>query len=592
MSRRLLPRAEKRRRRLEQRQQPDEQRRRSGAMVKMAAAGGGGGGGRYYGGGSEGGRAPKRLKTDNAGDQHGGGGGGGGGAGAAGGGGGENYDDPHKTPASPVVHIRGLIDGVVEADLVEALQEFGPISYVVVMPKKRQALVEFEDVLGACNAVNYAADNQIYIAGHPAFVNYSTSQKISRPGDSDDSRSVNSVLLFTILNPIYSITTDVLYTICNPCGPVQRIVIFRKNGVQAMVEYPLLGNESSLQRAFGIRLSLTLLTFDSVQSAQRAKASLNGADIYSGCCTLKIEYAKPTRLNVFKNDQDTWDYTNPNLSGQGDPGSNPNKRQRQPPLLGDHPAEYGEGRGEKDGPTSGGSPPGPKSLRPPVWAPPPPPPPPEYGPHADSPVLMVYGLDQSKMNCDRVFNVFCLYGNVEKVKFMKSKPGAAMVEMADGYAVDRAITHLNNNFMFGQRLNVCVSKQPAIMPGQSYGLEDGSSSYKDFSESRNNRFSTPEQAAKNRIQHPSNVLHFFNAPLEVTEENFFEICDELGVKRPSSVKVFTGKSERSSSGLLEWESKSDALETLGFLNHYQMKNPNGPYPYTLKLCFSTAQHAS
>ncbi|KAK2088385.1 hypothetical protein P7K49_034292 [Saguinus oedipus] len=375
MSRRLLPRAEKRRRRLEQRQQPDEQRRRSGAMVKMAAAGGGGGGGRYYGGGSEGGRAPKRLKTDNAGDQHGGGGGGGGGAGAAGGGGGgdlaplrgwgegrplvkrrgfledrrlrlravwrggENYDDPHKTPASPVVHIRGLIDGVVEADLVEALQEFGPISYVVVMPKKRQALVEFEDVLGACNAVNYAADNQIYIAGHPAFVNYSTSQKISRPGDSDDSRSVNSVLLFTILNPIYSITTDVLYTICNPCGPVQRIVIFRKNGVQAMVEYPLLENRCSLGQGKDTdglcgqscnrvdvsdlgkgpeRTEMKVVWWQKkLLSAQRAKASLNGADIYSGCCTLKIEYAKPTRLNVFKNDQDTWDYTNPNLSGQG-----------------------------------------------------------------------------------------------------------------------------------------------------------------------------------------------------------------------------------------------------------------------------------
>lgn len=26
---------------------------------------------------------------------------------------------------------------------------------------------------------------------------------------------------------------------------------------------------------------------------------------------------QPARLNVFKNDQDTWDYTNPNLSGQG-----------------------------------------------------------------------------------------------------------------------------------------------------------------------------------------------------------------------------------------------------------------------------------
>ncbi|XP_009468568.1 PREDICTED: heterogeneous nuclear ribonucleoprotein L [Nipponia nippon] len=474
------------------------------------------------------------------------------------------------------------------------------------MPKKRQALVEFEDILGACNAVNYAADNQIYIAGHPAFVNYSTSQKISRPGDTDDSRGVNNVLLFTILNPIYSITTDVLYTICNPCGPVQRIVIFRKNGVQAMVE------------------------FDSVQSAQRAKASLNGADIYSGCCTLKIEYAKPTRLNVFKNDQDTWDYTNPNLSGQAPsshlhitPGTVLQRKSRMGrdlPLHIPHTTqcrnlywrkhaasrnkqqlELITSRTQHRGPrtiysterekeaqhatadiylylpnpdqteptnvhrTRKHSPEGPQNkpssaltgdrsrsealqdLRialSTVW----------FGRavpllyavspavlnchhisakrRKKNPVLMVYGLDQSKMNCDRVFNIFCLYGNVEKVKFMKSKPGAAMVEMADGYAVDRAITHLNNNFMFGQKLNVCVSKQQAIMPGQSYGLEDGSCSYKDFSGSRNNRFSTPEQAAKNRIQHPSNVLHFFNAPLEVTEDNFYEVRG--GLRRPVS----------------------------------------------------------
>ncbi|KAJ8266313.1 hypothetical protein GJAV_G00128980 [Gymnothorax javanicus] len=150
----------------------------------------------------------------------------------------EGYEDPHKTLPSPVVHVRGLVDGITEADLVEALQEFGTISSVVVMPKKRQALVEYEDMNGSCNAVTCASDNQLYIAGHPAFINFSTSQKISRPRDPDDSRSVNNVLLFTIINPIYPITTDVLYTICHNCAPVQRIVIFRKNGVQAMVEYP------------------------------------------------------------------------------------------------------------------------------------------------------------------------------------------------------------------------------------------------------------------------------------------------------------------------------------------------------------------
>ncbi|KAG7234907.1 hypothetical protein INR49_003644, partial [Caranx melampygus] len=542
---------------------------------------------RYY---SEDGRATKRQKTDGM---------------ATG------YEDPHKTLPSVVVHVRGLVDGVTEADLVEALQEFGAISYVVVMPKKRQALVEYEDMNGSSTAVTYAADNQVYIAGHPAFINYSTSQKISRPGDSDDSRSVNNVLLLTIMNPIYPITTDVLYTICNNCGPVQRIVIFRKNGVQAMVEYPFLWVLFDMEMSFCLHPGEScfvlnhVITFDSVQSAQRAKASLNGADIYSGCCTLKIEYAKPTRLNVFKNDQDTWDYTNPNLGGPDgdadgngsnaeDVNANPNKRQRQPALLGDHPPEYGGGYHGYD--ESYGSPPyeG-RRMGPPMrgrggrsYGPgygPPPPPPGEYGAHADSPVVMVYGLDPLKMNADRVFNIFCLYGNVERVKFMKSKPGAAMVEMGDCYAVDRAITHLNNNFLFGQKLNVCVSKQQAIVPGQCYELDDGTSSFKDFHGSRNNRFTSPEQAAKNRIQHPSNVLHFFNAQPDVTPEVFSQICDEIGVKCPVNVKMFTGKSgaapsDRSASGLLEWESINDAMEALAMMNHFQMKNAAGPYPYT------------
>uniref|UniRef100_A0A3Q2Y607 Heterogeneous nuclear ribonucleoprotein L2 n=1 Tax=Hippocampus comes TaxID=109280 RepID=A0A3Q2Y607_HIPCM len=488
---------------------------------------------RYY---SEEGRATKRQKTDGM---------------------STGYEDPHKTLPSIVVHVRGLVDGVTESDLMEALQEFGTISYVVLMPKKRQALVEYEDMNGSSTAVTYGADNQVYIASHPAFINYSTSQKISRPGDSDDSRSVNNILLLTIMNPIYPITTEVLYTICNNCGPVHRIVIFRKNGVQAMVEYPF-------------------------EDAQRAKASLNGADIYSGCCTLKIEYAKPTRLNVFKNDQDTWDYTNPNLGG---PGNNSLTPRLQTHSYGSSPYES-----RRMGPPMRAR--GSRSYQPNYG--PPPPPPGEYGAHADSPVVMVYGLEPEKMNADRVFNIFCLYGNVERVKFMKSKPGAAMVEMGDCYAVDRAITHLNSNFLFAQKLNVCVSKQQAIVPGQCYELEDGSSSFKDFHGSRNNRFTSPEQAAKNRIQHPSNVLHFFNAQPDVTPEIFSQICEDIGVKCPVNVKMFTGKSkiDRSASGLLEWESINDAMEALALMNHYQMKNATGPYPYTLKLCFSTVQHGN
>ncbi|KAL1791557.1 heteroproteinous nuclear ribonucleoprotein L isoform X3, partial [Sigmodon hispidus] len=91
---------------------------------------------------------------------------------------------------------------------------------------------------------------------------------------------------------------------------------------------------------------------------------------------------------------------------------------------------------EKNGPTCGGHCQGPRHYGTQYGHSPPPPLSPDYGSQAVSPVLMVSGLDQSKMNCDRVFNVFCLYGNVEKVKFMKSKLVATMVEMADAYAVD------------------------------------------------------------------------------------------------------------------------------------------------------------
>ena len=51
----------------------------------------------------------------------------------------------------------------------------------------------------------------------------------------EESERVNHILLFTILNPMYPITTDVLHTICSTHGQVLRIVVFKKHGVQAMV---------------------------------------------------------------------------------------------------------------------------------------------------------------------------------------------------------------------------------------------------------------------------------------------------------------------------------------------------------------------
>ena len=47
---------------------------------------------------------------------------------------------------------------------------------------------------------------------------------------------------------------------------------------------------------------------------------------------------------------------------------------------------------------------------------------------------MVYNLDMERMNCQKLFNLLCLYGNIDKINFIRSKDGCAMVEFASATA--------------------------------------------------------------------------------------------------------------------------------------------------------------
>lgn len=118
------------------------------------------------------------------------------------------------------------------------------LSYVMMMPFKRQALVEFSAVESADRCVSCGAKEPVYIAGliarlftvktfwwdwivahacmyvcmcscvvsvcpsgQQAYFNYSTSKRITRPTNADNPNSGNKVLLLSIQNPLYPITT-------------------------------------------------------------------------------------------------------------------------------------------------------------------------------------------------------------------------------------------------------------------------------------------------------------------------------------------------------------------------------------------------
>lgn len=92
-----------------------------------------------------------------------------------GGGGGGKSHAPSK-----VVHIRNLNDTVTEADVKRDLSRFGHINKTLFMYKKRQALVEYDDLQSAVRCVSEAAKFNVRIGGSPAYINYSPYNNLTK----------------------------------------------------------------------------------------------------------------------------------------------------------------------------------------------------------------------------------------------------------------------------------------------------------------------------------------------------------------------------------------------------------------------------
>lgn len=416
----------------------------------------------------------------------------------------------------PVVHVRNLSPLAIEADLVQALSHFGFVSYVSCMSAKNMALVEFENAKDARACVEYAKDHAIYVAGQEAQFSYSVSKKIQRVGL--ESAEPNHVLILTIYNAYYPINVNVIHKICSPYGNVKRIVIIRRNLLQSLVE------------------------FDDVEEARAAKRAINGADIYSGCCTLKAEFAKPDTVNVQNTSMDARDYT---VAQEPSPRTfyceNNNFEALATAAITD----------------------------------------------VSGPVVMVYGIDQIHFNCLKLFNIFCLYGNCEKVKFMRTKLNTAMVQMGSAMQACTAISNINGLEVFGTKLSLKGSKQQEVHMTNSFMLADGTSSSEDYTTSRNQRYSSPEAAAKNRIVAPVKMLHWFNAPPETTENAVAQMFAAVTTEPPVSIMKFATKLEsRSSKGICVFDSLRGAAEAIMLVNHTPISSSSSKYPYIFKLTFA------
>jgi len=201
-----------------------------------------------------------------------------------------------------------------------------------------------------------------------------------------------------------------------------------------------------------------------------------------------------------------------------------------------------------------------------------------------SAVAMIYGIEPDKFNCQRVFNLFCQYGNIRKIMFLRTKEGCVMMEMAEPEGVQNIIENVSNTAIFGLKVRVDWSKKEYVTDIKNpHVLPDGTPSFINFENDRNNRFDTPERAAKNRILPATKFLHFFNVP-KMEDADMEAVFTDNGAPAPTRIKWFPGSSDRSSSGLCEFDSVQEACEALVIGNHTKIEGDK--FPYVMKLCFS------
>ncbi|XP_048622143.1 polypyrimidine tract-binding protein homolog 3-like isoform X2 [Brassica napus] len=431
--------------------------------------------------------------------------------------------------SSKVIHVRNVGHEISENDLLQLFQPFGVITKLVMLRAKNQALLQMQDVSSAITALQFFTNVQPTIRGRNVYIQFSSHQELTTAEQNIHGREdePNRILLVTVHHMLYPITVDVLHQVFSPYGFVEKIVTFQKSaGFQALIQY------------------------QAQPCAASARTSLQGRNIYDGCCQLDIQFSNLEELQVnYNNDRSRYslccfrfdvillfmltdfmcplnrDYTNPNLPSE--------QKGRLPhPGYGDAGVAYPQMANTSAIAAAFGCglPPGITGTN-------------------DRCTILVSNLNTDSVDEDKLFNLFSLYGNIVRIKLLRNKPDHALVQMGDGFQAELAVHFLKGAMLFGKRLEVNYSKHPNITPGTDSH---------DYVNSNLNRFN--RNAAKNYRYccSPTKMIHLSTLPQDVTEEEVVNHVQEHGAILNTKVFEMNGKKQ----ALVQFENEEEAAEAL------------------------------
>ncbi|XP_012692467.1 polypyrimidine tract-binding protein 1a isoform X2 [Clupea harengus] len=500
-------------------------------------------------------------------------------SGAANGNDSKKFKGDIRSPGIPsrVIHVRKLPNDINEAEVISLGLPFGKVTNLLMLKGKNQAFLEMNTEECAQTMVSYYSSVTPVIRNHPIFMQYSNHKELktdnspnqvraqaalqavnavqtgSMPmgGVMDNAGSQSPVLRLIVENLFYPVTLDVLHQIFSKFGTVLKIITFTKNNqFQALVQY-----------ADGM-------------TAQHAKMSLDGQNIYNACCTLRVSFSKLTSLNVKYNNDKSRDYTRPDLpTGDSQP---PMDHQAMaaaafsaPGLISASPYAGAHGfppqfalqqaglslspgalaqLGMSGGAAAAAAAAGRMGMG-------------GMGPGGHS-VLLVSNLNPERVTPQCLFILFGVYGDVMRVKILFNKKENALVQMADATQAQLAMSHLNQQKMHGKPIRVTLSKHTTVQLPRE-GHEDQGLT-KDYGNSPLHRFKKPGSKNYSNIFPPSSTLHLSNIPPSVVEEDLRGLFVSAGYM----VKAFKFFQKDRKMALIQMGLVDEAIEALiEFHNH-------------------------
>ncbi|GMY29480.1 polypyrimidine tract-binding protein homolog 3 [Fagus crenata] len=419
------------------------------------------------------------------------------------------------TEPSKVIHVRNVGHEISENDLLQIFLPFGVITKLVMLRAKNQALIQMQDIPSAVNALQFYANVQPSIRGRNVYVQFSSHQELTTMDQSTQGRGdePNRILLVTIHHMLYPITVDVLHQVFSPHGFVEKIVTFQKSaGFQALIQC------------------------QSQQSAVVARTALQGRNIYDGCCQLDIQFSNLDELQVNYNNERSRDFTNPNLPTE-------QKGRSSQPGYGDAGSMYAlqaTGRAVAfpqmanasaiAAAFGGGLPPGISGTN-------------------DRCTVLVSNLNPDRIDEDKLFNLFSVYGNIVRIKLLRNKPDHALIQMGDGLQAELAVNFLKGAMLFGKPLEVNFSKHPNITQGADTH---------EYINSNLNRFNRNAHKNYRYCCSPTKMIHLSTLPQDVTEEEIVSHLEEHGTIVNTKLFEMNGKKQ----ALVLFETEEQATEAL------------------------------